>query len=529
MLRQGRSSIEVHIDYDYPVAISYKVTVVALGSRHSSGTTANFMKPIATYGIERTANNRVSPLEIDAAENFRVLWGNPANKVQHSIDTISLNRTWTQMKQMTGSVSNFSLWGFDNALSSTADATLEARFIRPVTDAMTEIKPMTVVRSTMSHEFKSMNSEIYEFQPIHALYRIEAVGLDAIDLLNGSRYFIDRIELTGRNVHGVGFYGFHKDKGSWVLTDAAGNLHDGSIARLMPEVGTGRPIIVADNNTVGTVFLRYLIHSDVYSYDGLNGYMMSEDLGMRTAIIPVNVKLAGALGIAAQPQGGTMTVVSTATYPLTIEVVTAAAGSTISYQWYVNTEPSNVGGLPILGATGPMYNAPIGTIGIFYYYVVVSLDDPEVEPVISMLAPLSVVEHVSVVDAKKVIPGDPDDVAVVAPVRALTARFTAGPNPVSRSSGRVNFYRQGKPIESVVLVIYDVTGNVINKVNITEGKGVARSAVTDGSAEPRRMVGSWDLTDRRGRRVSEGTYLVRGVVTTVDGKRERVSLMVGVR
>jgi uncharacterized repeat protein (TIGR02543 family) len=522
MLRQGRSSVEVHIGYDYPVVISYKVTVVALGSRRSGNTASSFMRPIATFGIDRASDNRASSLEVDAAENFRVLWGNrnvPGLNNNHSKDTISLNRIWTQMKQTTGTVSNFCLWGFENGLASVADATLESRFITPVTAGMTNVKPMTVVRGTMSKTFESMNSEIFEFQPIYALHRIEAPGFDAIDLLNGSQYFVDRIELTGRNIHGVDFYGFHKDKGSWVLTDAAGNLHDGSIARLVAETGTGRPTVVADNSATGTVFLRYLIRNDVYSYDGLNGYMTADDLGMRTAIIPINVRAAGALGIASQPQGGTMPVTAAATHPLTVEVV---ATGNVSYQWYINTEPSVVGGLPIPGATDPTYNAPLGTIGVFFYYVVVSVDSPEIEPVVSMLAMMVVEEEaVGVKTADRVIPDNvSNDIAVVAPLRALTAQFTAGPNPVSRASGEVNFFRQGTRVQDATLSVYDASGNIVNRIRITD-----RTL----TAEPRRQVGSWNLTDRRGRPVAEGTYLVRGVVTTSDGKRERVSVVVGVR
>jgi len=42
-------------------------------------------------------------------------------------------------------------------------------------------------------------------------------------------------------------------------------------------------------------------------------------------------------------------------------------------------------------------------------------------------------------------------------------------------------------------------------------------------------VGIWDLTDVKGRPVSEGTYLVKGVLKTSDGKKEEVSVILGVR
>jgi len=129
---------------------------------------------------------------------------------------------------------------------------------------------------------------------------------------------------------------------------------------------------------------------------------------------------------------------------------------------------------------------------------------------------------VSVLSPNRTIPSNNTNwgETVIAPVNALTGEFTAGPNPVTRSSESVKFFRQGKRIQSAALTIFDASGNVINKIKITD------NAL---NKQTRREVGSWDLTDRKGRLVPDGTYLVRGVVTTSDGKKERVSVMVGVR
>jgi len=108
----------------------------------------------------------------------------------------------------------------------------------------------------------------------------------------------------------------------------------------------------------------------------------------------------------------------------------------------------------------------------------------------------------------------------VTPLNALTSEFTAGPNPVARSAGEVNFFRQGKRVQNATLTVFDASGNVISKVKIVDNVL---------NTQERRPVGSWDLTDSKGRLVSEGTYLVRGTVVTSDGKRERVSVMVGIR
>jgi hypothetical protein len=73
-----------------------------------------------------------------------------------------------------------------------------------------------------------------------------------------------------------------------------------------------------------------------------------------------------------------------------------------------------------------------------------------------------------------------------------------------------------------MLTIFDASGNVVNRVFVNDDDRVAID-------QSRRAVGSWDLRDLRGRPVSEGAYLVRGMITTVDGTRERVSIVVGVR
>lgn len=108
------------------------------------------------------------------------------------------------------------------------------------------------------------------------------------------------------------------------------------------------------------------------------------------------------------------------------------------------------------------------------------------------------------------IPPKSDPPAVltsVSPATALTAVFTIGPNPAVKSSAKVSFYRNGAILNNATLSIYDVSGNAVAAVK----------------------SGLWDLRDNKGRFVSVGTYLVRGVVKTKGGKSERVSAVVGVR
>ncbi|MDR2578362.1 MAG: cellulase family glycosylhydrolase [Chitinispirillales bacterium] len=124
-----------------------------------------------------------------------------------------------------------------------------------------------------------------------------------------------------------------------------------------------------------------------------------------------------------------------------------------------------------------------------------------------------------------------DDNAAITPVNVLTGGFTAGPNPVSRQSGMMSFFWQGRRVDDGELTIFDASGNIVNRIVVDDcvNWGAARNAPAADSAEPRRVIATWGLTDRNGRIVSEGAYLVKGVIVTSNGKRERVSLMVGVR
>jgi endo-1,4-beta-xylanase len=142
-------------------------------------------------------------------------------------------------------------------------------------------------------------------------------------------------------------------------------------------------------------------------------------------------------------------------------------------------------------------------------------------------------------DERIIRPGEPDIDALAVTVSA--SKFTAGPNPASKSSGKMEFYRVGKRVNNAELRIYDVSGNIVNRVRINDNANqradrhpplrTTNPAVGDDGDRPaaRRIVGSWDLKDTKGRPVPEGTYLVFGTLFTIDGERERISLMIGVR
>jgi len=127
----------------------------------------------------------------------------------------------------------------------------------------------------------------------------------------------------------------------------------------------------------------------------------------------------------------------------------------------------------------------------------------------------------SVASSGRVIPANNAETAIAAPLNRLTGEFAAGPNPVAKSSNAVSFFRTGSQIRSGSLAVYDASGNVVRKIAIKDNAGIGSS--------DKRKAGSWDLKDAKGRQVPDGSYLVKGKITTAGGKSERVALIIGVR
>jgi flagellar hook assembly protein FlgD len=100
-----------------------------------------------------------------------------------------------------------------------------------------------------------------------------------------------------------------------------------------------------------------------------------------------------------------------------------------------------------------------------------------------------------------------------------SGNFTAGSNPAVRFSGGVGFFWDGAGIKSGALSVYDASGNLVKRVGVSGEPA---------DAAGRRKVGEWDLTDVRGRAVADGSYAVTGAFTAKDGKKRRVSAVIGV-
>jgi hypothetical protein len=139
----------------------------------------------------------------------------------------------------------------------------------------------------------------------------------------------------------------------------------------------------------------------------------------------------------------------------------------------------------------------------------------------SAIATVEVIGAVSIAGSDRDIPNNNIhfEEAVVAPVTRLEATLTVGPSPASKSAGSVGIFWQGGAVASGTLFVFDANGNMVNRVSV---------GADNASNSERRQIASWNLADRRGRQVSEGTYVVRGTLTLKDGGKAAVSTVFGV-
>jgi uncharacterized membrane protein (UPF0136 family) len=285
--------------------------------------------------------------------------------------------------------------------------------------------------------------------------------------------------------------------------------------------------IYAVPTDVEGVYSYYVVVTNTIEDNGDGGLkaasVASSAVILSVGVTAVNVRVPT---IAKQPASATVAV--GASHSLTVLANTAGSG-TISYQWYVNTAASSSGGMPIDGATDATYAIPTEAVGTSYYYVVATnaiADNGDgglkAATTASAVAVVKVSLHVSVLSQARIIPNTPQrmETAVLAPITALPSSFAVGPNPVQRG-GAVKFFYRDMRVGSGVLIVYDAGGNFVKKLKI-----LGKPTPSNG-AKP--CLSSWDLTDKKSRPVATGMYLVKGVVSSPSGKKERVSAVVVVR
>jgi len=270
VLQQDDADIKMTINYDYPVAISYKVKTIGLWTVYINGTPSGggALTELATFG-------RANQNHLSAVDNLYNRYINRA--VQGYEATYGDGLAWDTLETRYETVFGQLEYSID------LDAT---------TDYLYHNRPMSVTGGVLSVGSTGVSSKVYGISPLYPLSTIKPDGAYDYDMTTGDRFYVDNIAITGSNAANVPYYGFSSDYGQWILVDEAGDeLHDSDIASLQTNLLTGNTHLVA-GNTAGTVYLKYLINENVYSYkSSFDSYTKNSDLA-QTAVIQVNVSPA---------------------------------------------------------------------------------------------------------------------------------------------------------------------------------------------------------------------------------------------
>ncbi|MDR1135729.1 MAG: dockerin type I domain-containing protein, partial [Clostridiales Family XIII bacterium] len=121
---------------------------------------------------------------------------------------------------------------------------------------------------------------------------------------------------------------------------------------------------------------EYEIKLEIVSGSILNAFIQQvpfETVSGRLTVESDEVIDAQAPVIETQPRGAAVTVSTgdDATHDLNV-TATSPDGGSLAYQWYSNISAVNSDGILIPGANNATYTAPTGTVGTYYYYVVIT-------------------------------------------------------------------------------------------------------------------------------------------------------------
>ncbi len=257
--------------YDYPVAVQYKVKVVAY-----------------------------TQLQVDVQDRTLTTFGDNPAGVAFAADNLQARY---QNKGVAGYETTHGSgldWAAVDRVGDRATAQSETNFRKLFGDTMTynylqmmdclvKVRPMSLTGGVLSGTSTTIASNVAAIAPLYPLERVTTTQQRAVTLTPGDQLFTDDIPLRGVNRYYVDYYGFNPVRGRWIVLDANGApAPDSLVAQLHTNPVTGTTTL-DPGYTAGTVYLKYLITDGIYSYaDQLGAATTNADL-LGTAVVPVIV------------------------------------------------------------------------------------------------------------------------------------------------------------------------------------------------------------------------------------------------
>lgn len=268
MIQQNNSKTTKTKEYNCPVALNFKVTIVEYTLDPSASSSIPQTRILTTFG-----GNARKDLRQRGVTEYTM------------VDSAGID--W------------YKLYSNHNYDLSNLFAIVEKQ--------LTSTVPMASTGASFTIGIDTVTSEISGLAPIYALNSIKpSNGITEYNIGSGNSMILDSIELAGLNAKNAPYYGFNQDKGEWILVDENGQeLSNDDVAYLETNPMTGTTKLIAGHEG-GTVYLKYLIDEDVYSTASSTKVYTANNELESTAVIQINV-IALPADISAIEIGGDLT------------------------------------------------------------------------------------------------------------------------------------------------------------------------------------------------------------------------------
>lgn len=257
-IQQEDSVTTIVLDYDTPVAISYKVAVFGMqGEVYSDdGLICTYDTADYTHSFFYTQfGGTTSKAGYAAYEN---LYNRAVNNPAAGFDASNGSYHRWRTEHTSGSTEEYtSEKGLDwSSIKSGGIVTAD-----DISKLATRV-PMLSSGSTMEIEGKSITSNIYGIEPLYHLKKVNLTsGSKSYDMTTSEKLYLDELSVEGVNKNGIAYYGFNENDGHWILCDSTGKKVSASPASIKTDSLTGEAVLTADEP--GTAYIKWVLNDGV--------------------------------------------------------------------------------------------------------------------------------------------------------------------------------------------------------------------------------------------------------------------------
>lgn len=254
-VEQQTGSTNITLEYDCPVAISYKVAIFSMNCdfNDGGGLEKDYSKGyFSTYfegdGSSEQGTSANENLYQRAVVGQGISGYDRANGV-----TDAYVHTWgTDWTETSDSID----W---NAVFSNEHTSEKVKNIATFAGEV----PMASAGAEMEATSSSINSKIQSIVPLYNLNKVQlTTGEKAYEMSVGDSFPLDGLHVEGVNADKVAYYGFDENDGHWELTDEKGHeLTSSETAEITEDKLTGRKTLTAKE--AGTVYLKWMLNDGV--------------------------------------------------------------------------------------------------------------------------------------------------------------------------------------------------------------------------------------------------------------------------